>query len=132
MHKLYFQARFQASEQKDGVIKISGFASTPDIDRYNDRVLPSAFVDGLPVFMTNPKMLLGHDDAKVIGKYTDCQVEQNGLRVVGEVMYNIDDCVQKIEDGTLNTFSIGFITKAYQYEDSVGHIIYKSDVGLMA
>lgn len=47
-------------------------------------------------------------------------------------MYDIDGCMKKIEDGVLGAFSIGFITQAYQYEDEAGHILYKSDEGLMA
>lgn len=42
-------------------------------------------------------------------------------------MYDIDGCMKKIEDGVLGAFSIGFITQAYQYEDTDGHILYKSD-----
>lgn len=82
--------------------------------------------------MKNPVMLLQHDDGKVIGKFTSTEIKSNGLEVVGDVMYDIDDCMKKIEDGVLGAFSIGFITQAYQYEDEQGHILYKSDEGLMA
>lgn len=133
MHKkvLYFQTKFLA-EKKEGAITISGFGSTGDLDRYNDKVLPTAFSDSLPTFMKNPVMLLQHDDNKVIGKFTSTEIKGNGLQVTGDVMYDIDGCMKKIEDGVLGAFSIGFITQAYQYEDADGHILYKSDEGLMA
>jgi HK97 family phage prohead protease len=133
MHKvLYFQTKFLAEKKAGDAITIKGFASTPDVDRVNDRVLPTAFSASLPVFMKNPVMLLQHDDNKVIGKFTETNVKSNGLEVTGDVMYDIDDCMKKIEDGVLGAFSIGFICKAYQYEDAQGHIIYTSMDGMSA
>ncbi len=133
MHKvLYFQTKFLAEKKAGDSITIKGFASTPDVDRVNDRVLPTAFSASLPVFMKNPVMLLQHDDNKVIGKFTETNVKSNGLEVTGDVMYDIDDCMKKIEDGVLGAFSIGFICKAYQYEDAQGHIIYTSMDGMSA
>lgn len=127
---LYFQAKFLA-ERKGDTITVKGFASTGDIDRVKDKVLPTAFTKTIPVFMKNPVMLLQHDDDKVIGRFTEANIKSNGLEVVGEVMYDTDGCMQKISDGVLGAFSIGFFTKAYQYEDSLGHVIYKNDEGLM-
>ncbi len=102
MHKvLYFQTKFLAEKKAGDSITIKGFASTPDVDRVNDRVLPTAFSASLPVFMKNPVMLLQHDDNKVIGKFTETNVKSNGLEVTGDVMYDIDDCMKKIEDGVL-------------------------------
>jgi HK97 family phage prohead protease len=143
MHKvLYFQTKFagfqaksiknEKSGKEDKVITISGFASTPDVDRVNDRVLPTAFSKSLPVFMKNPVMLLQHDDNKVIGQFTETNIKSNGLEVTGDVMYDTDECMRKIEDGVLGAFSIGFICKAYQYEDEQGHIIYTSMDGMSA
>lgn len=133
MHKkvLYFQTKFLA-EKKGDSISIGGFASTGDVDRVKDKVLPTAFTETLPLFLKNPVMLLQHDDNKVIGQFTDGTIKSNGLEVKGEVMYDIDGCMQKILDGVLGAFSIGFITQAYQYEDELGHIIYDSSTGLMA
>lgn len=130
MNMLYFQAKFLA-ERKGDTITLNGFASTGDIDRVKDKVLPTAFTKTLPLFMKNPVMLLQHDDDKVIWKFNEANVKSNGLEVVGEVMYDTDGCMQKIADGVLWAFSIGFFTKAYQYEDSLGHVIYKNDEGLM-
>lgn len=128
---LYFQTKFLA-EKKEWTITIKGFGSTGDVDRHNDKVLPTAFAESVDMFMKNPVMLLQHDDNKVIGKFSSTDIRSNGLEVVWEVMYDIDGCMKKIEDGVLGAFSIGFITQAYQYEDSLGHILYKSDEGLMA
>lgn len=107
MHKkvLYFQTKFLA-EKKGDSISIGGFASTGDVDRVKDKVLPTAFTETLPLFLKNPVMLLQHDDNKVIGQFTDGTIKSNGLEVKGEVMYDIDGCMQKILDGVLGAFSI--------------------------
>lgn len=128
---LYFQTKFLAEKKADS-ISIKGFASTGDVDRVKDKVLPTAFSETLPLFLKNPVMLLQHDDNKVIGQFTDGTIKSNGLEVAGDVMYDIDGCMQKIIDGVLGAFSIGFITQAYQYEDELGHVIYNSVDGLMA
>lgn len=47
---LYFQTKF-LTEEKEDVIKIKGFASTPDRDRQNDIVLPTAFSESLPRYL---------------------------------------------------------------------------------
>ncbi len=130
---LYFQTKFLAQKKEDGdTITITGFGSTGDVDRANDRILPTAFSESLPMFLKNPIMLLQHDDVKVIGKFTEANIKSNGLQVTGDVMYDIDGCMQKIIDGVLGAFSIGFICQAYQYEDALGHVIYNSATGLMA
>lgn len=77
---LYFQTKFLAEKKADS-ITITGFGSTGDLDRYNDKVLPTAFEDSLPTFMKNPVMLLQHDDNKVIGKFTSTEIKGNGLQV---------------------------------------------------
>lgn len=102
MHKkvLYFQTKFLA-EKKAETITIEGFASTGDVDRVRDKVLPTAFTDTLPLFLKNPVMLLQHDDNKVIGQFSEGMIKSNGLQVKGEVMYDIDGCMQKILDGVL-------------------------------
>lgn len=100
----YFQAKFATEVKGEGdkkVITIKGFASTGDVDRVRDRVLPTAFTETLPMFLKNPVMLLQHDDNKVIGQFTDGTIKNNGLEVTGDVMYDIDECMKKIEDGVL-------------------------------
>lgn len=128
---LYFQTKFLAEEKED-VIKIKGFASTPDRDRQNDIVLPTAFSESLPTYLKIWHILLSHDKEKVIGSPTSAEIKSNGLEIEAEIKYDTDGCMERIRKWDLNTFSIGFITEAYQYEDKQGHILYKSDEGIMA
>ena len=119
MHnKMYFQMLMKNIEKKaDGTISVSGYASTSDTDRYNDRVLPTAFTDTMPVYMGNPVMLLQHDAMKLIGSFDQYAIDTRGLKDYGTVKYDIDDCMKKIEQGDLAAFSIGFIVKSYEFRD---------------
>lgn len=58
-------------KQEDGKVKIKGFASTPDLDRYDDIVQPTAFAEAMSTYMKNPVVLLGHDTDKPIGTVTE-------------------------------------------------------------
>ena len=71
MHKSFFNFEFKSVEIKDGKVKIKGFASTPDIDRYDDIVDTKAFDSSIATYMKNPIILLQHDAMKPIGKCLD-------------------------------------------------------------
>lgn len=67
----HFQVLFKEVKQEDGKVKIKGFASTPDLDRYDDIVQPTAFAEAMSTYMKNPVVLLGHDTDKPIGTVTE-------------------------------------------------------------
>lgn len=67
----HFQMLFKEVKQEDGKVKIKGFASTPDLDRYDDIVQPTAFAEAMKTYMQNPVVLLGHDNEKPIGTVTE-------------------------------------------------------------
>ena len=113
-----FQMAFKAIEVKeDGSIKIKGYASTPDVDRYDDIVHPKAFKDAIEGYMKNPVVLLGHDANKVIGQVVDYSIDGKGLEVTAVLTNDIDNCFKNIVDKNLRGFSIGFICKAWGYKD---------------
>lgn len=118
MHKpFYFQMNFdkKAIEAKDdGTLAIRGLASTADLDRYNDIVEPQAFAITLATYMKAPVMLLKHDRDKEIGRFEEAQITEKGLEVLGNVLYDTDGCIQKIKDGVLGAFSIGYYPKRYE------------------
>lgn len=76
MHKSFFNFEFKSVEIKDGKVKIKGFASTPDIDRYNDIVDTKAFDSSIATYMKNPIILLQHDASKPIGKCIDFTLDE--------------------------------------------------------
>ena len=94
----------------DGTIKISGYANTKDRDRVGDVVLPEAFQKTLKEYKNNPILLYMHDWDKVIGKITNMEIDDRGLKVYC-VISNSKDCEDirlKIKEGILCTFSIGY------------------------
>lgn len=121
-------------EVKEDVVKISGYASTKDIDRGGDMVLPTAFTDSIAESQrtSGVAMLLGHDHAKVIGGWDKIEVDSKGIPVEGSVRHDIDDCMAKIKAGDLRGMSIGYRVQEYQIEDGQGHVMYRSATGLEA
>lgn len=112
----YFQMEVKEVEIKSKVIKIKGFASTPDIDRCNDIVDPKAFKSSIEQYMQNPVILLQHDANKPIGKAISYKISKNGLYIEAEIHNNIDNVFENITNGIFRTFSIGFIPKKWKYE----------------
>lgn len=53
-----FQMNFKEVKVVDGKLKIKGFASTPDLDRYDDVIKPEAFANAMKTYMKNPVVLL--------------------------------------------------------------------------
>lgn len=119
----YMQARFNITEWKsdDDKIIIEWYASTKDLDRWNDIVEPTAFDSSIKSFLkNNPQMLYQHDDEKSIGKFTKWTIDKKGLFVKWEVLHNIDvnwiGIFDMIRKGTLTTFSIWFKPIAYEFK----------------
>lgn len=126
MKKFYFQVPInqKAIEMKaDGTLSIRGMASTKDLDRYNDIVEPKAFEGTLETYMKNPIMLLQHDWEKPIGRFDEATINSDGLEVLGNVLYDEDNCIKKIQDGILGAFSIGYIPKKYEIRDGDGKLL---------
>lgn len=107
----------------DGAITIKGYASTKDLDRYDDIVDPKAFDNTLEVYMKNPIMLLQHEAEKPIGKFTSTVVDSKGLEVIGDIMVDTDECMSMVEKGILTAFSIGYIPKKYEIVNAEGTIV---------
>jgi HK97 family phage prohead protease len=112
----FFQCEFKEVELKEGKIKIKGFASTPDIDRYNDIVEPKAFNTAMSWYMNNPVILLQHNTDKPIGKTIEYILTKRWLEIKVELTNDIDNTFKLIQDWVLKGFSIGFIPKKWNFE----------------
>lgn len=115
----FFQIECKATKV-DGGVKIKGFASTPDIDRYDDIVSPYAFTSGLKNFVKNPVMLRSHNPDEVIGKFmVDGQdapvVSDAGLAVTGVI--TDEEIGKKALNGEMQAMSIGFIAKEVEWKE---------------
>ncbi len=127
-----FQIVFKTVEMKAGKIKITGFASTPEIDRYDDIVKPSAFQGAMVGYMKNPVVLLQHNAEKPIGQVISYQILSTGLEVTAEISNDIENTFQLIQDKILRGFSIGFIAKSWNMTETNGREIREiTDVDLI-
>lgn len=111
----YFQCEKHEYEVKWDKIIITWFASTPEIDRYNDIVRPEAFGKAMAEYMKNPVVLWQHYSERVLGMVTEYSITANGLRVKAELTNDIENTFQLIRDGALKGFSIGFIAKKWMF-----------------
>lgn len=119
---IYFQTKAfsEVKEADNDEVLIEWFASTKDVDRYQDIVKPSAFKNAIEWFMKNPVMLLQHNQEKPIWIFTDMQVTSKWLKVKWKVTNDIDNVKQNIRDWILRWFSIWFIPKSWWYETLEG------------
>lgn len=104
---------------------VTGYASTGEIDRYGEIVLPSAFKD-LDRFLKERHLFCaGHryvDDAgmpTVIGKVLSAAPDAKGLKFTA--WFDTDELgeawFQKFRKGVIKAFSIGFIPKTFEYRE---------------
>ncbi len=122
---VHFQMHFKKVEveEKNWVIKIEWFASTPEIDRYNDVVQPKAFKKGMDEFMKNPVVLLGHDQTKAIWKIVEYKIKTKGLWVKAEIINDLDWIFKNISEWITKGFSIWFIPKAWEFKEETDKVL---------
>ena len=97
--------------------QIRFLASTPDIDRDGERILPTALEKSLPGFMQNPVFLACHQhrldggEPPVIGKITRSWTDAAGLWAI--VQFAESELAEKYwqlyRDGFMSAVSVGFI-----------------------
>lgn len=119
----YFQIAVKAFEKKalEGgkqVVRIKGFASTPQIDRHNDRIEPQAFAEAVKEYLQLGTLLRSHNQDYPAGKIDSATVSDGGLEVEGDVLD--EKCQEEVMDGRLGAFSIGYIAKESVLEHADG------------
>lgn len=115
----YFQIQVKdvTTEENSTSVFIEGFASTPDVDRYQDIVEPTAFKDALEMYMKNPVMLYQHDADRPIGNVVSATITEKGLQIRAEI--KDADTIVMVKDGRMRAMSIGYIPleSTLQHED---------------
>jgi HK97 family phage prohead protease len=116
--------------RKSGIDKeqrtVEGWASTPEIDSYQDIVLPTAFTRSLPAYMRNPVMYWNHFWYDIpVAKCLDATIHANdGLWVkvkIGTTTLAQEVWTAVAIDETVKSMSIGFngdYTPEYGYFDN--------------
>lgn len=86
---------------------ISGYASTADVDRVGDVVVPEGMRAQLPI-----PLLSGHDQSQIIGAVTALKPDAKGVRIEARIVEGVaraDEAWALIKQGALTSFSIGFM-----------------------
>lgn len=117
----------------DGKITIEGYANTSHVDRVGDNVLPSAFSKTLPEYMQNPVLLSQHDWDLVIGKVLEANIvedsdsSEGGLWIKAMISGadDVSSVREKVREGILTTFSIGYNEIEAAYDKSKDVFIVK-------
>lgn len=111
----HFQMEIKQYERVEGGVKIRGYASTPDIDRGWDIILPTAFQASLQQYIADgsaPALLRSHDPDMVVGSIVmegeDAPViSEKGLYITALVTEK--RTVEQVIAKEINSFSVGYI-----------------------
>jgi HK97 family phage prohead protease len=113
-------------EDREGELKIAGYASTNAMDRSSDRILSTAWTKGgLNNFQNNPILLFNHNYDKPIGKVVEIVTDNTGLKIKGIISKSAGDVYNLVKEGVLSTFSVGFLIKDAEYDKSVDGLVVK-------
>lgn len=90
---------------------VEGYASTPDVDREGEIILPQAFQATLPRYLQNPIVTWSHEWWEMpIGKTVRAEVRPEGLWVRIEFgrSARAEEVWQAVQDGLVRSLSVGF------------------------
>ena len=110
--------------REDRNLYVEGYAAVfANVDSYNDRIQKGAFVN--TINGTNRDRIAfckDHDLRDVIGVIVDLREDEKGLWFRAKISKTRDgkDVEILLEDGALKEFSIGYITKAYDWNEEEG------------
>ena len=110
--------------REDQNLFVEGYAAVfGNIDSYNDRIKKGAFINTInSVNRDRIAFCKDHDLRDVIGVIVDLREDEKGLWFRAKISKTRDgkDVEVLIEDGALKEFSIGYITKAYEWNEEEG------------
>lgn len=101
----------------NGQVRITGYASTSDVDRYRDIVKPEAFKSALETYNRNPVLLRSHNPDRPIGTVESAVIDGKGLKITAVVMD--EQTAKEVSDGRMRALSIGYIPleSSLEHED---------------
>jgi HK97 family phage prohead protease len=112
-------------EQAEGKYRI--VASTGDVDRDNERIMPSAFAGSLPAYLdNNPVILWAHDYSKPpVGKAIGGNIDGSGLYL--DIEFADTEFAREVkylyDNGFMSSCSVGFIPKQWD-RDRDGRVVF--------
>src|SRR3990170_2598533 len=106
-----------------------GWASTSQLDRQGDIVLPEAFASSIEAFRANGPIFWGHAEihdplAKPIGRATDAVIRDGGLHIKARWAQTAEaqEVRGLVTDGIVSTLSVGFNPKMAETRGGVNYI----------
>lgn len=99
---------------------ISGWASTPALDREGDTIEPSAFAGSLG---SRLKVLFNHQQDLPIGKIVRAEIQEAGLWIEAKLASGTakaDEVWSLISQGILDSFSVGFVPTEWENISKTG------------
>jgi HK97 family phage prohead protease len=128
--KFTLESRIKSISEDGDKLKILGYASTADTDRAGDVIIPDAWVKGgLENYQKNPIILFNHNYSKPIGRATKLEVDAQGLKIECEISKSAGETYGLIKDEVLSTFSVGFMIKDADYNQTTdGYIIRDAEL----
>lgn len=126
-HKKTFilNSKILEKSEEENELKITGYASTKDTDRVGDVIPPEAWTKGgLNNFKKNPIILFNHKYDQPIGRATEIEVDDRGLKLSAVISKKVPQ-YDLIKDGILSTFSVGFLVKDAEYDKGKDGFIIK-------
>ena len=113
--------------------RIEGIASTGNIDRDGEIILPSAFAESLPIYMKNNIVLAAHahrldtGQSPVVANVIKAVITKNGLEVIIE-FHDITELAEQYwqlySQKKQRGLSVGFIPQEGGYEEHDGRRVY--------
>lgn len=113
-----------ANEGIDNIF-ISGYASATVPDRAGDLVPSSVWEKGMVNYLKNPVILAFHDHDDPVGRMTEHKVDEKGLWIKARVSAAAEDVFNKVKDGLITAFSIGFRVLDAEYNSAVDLFVIK-------
>lgn len=99
-------------------LQFEWYASTKDLDRGRDVIMPEAFRNSIEQFMENPIIFLQHDSNKAIGTIIEATIDDVGLYVKWIVKTDKDNIFQDLRTGVIKTMSFGYRITEYETIDT--------------
>ncbi len=118
---IYKEILFKGIEEKDeNSIIITGYPSTQDIDRVNDKMSPLAFAKSFKTYMNaTGSIFYNHDWDNPIGKIISYSepTDSEPLEITAEIYKDADEKVfNRVKLGLVKSFSVAFFTTEYKNE----------------
>jgi HK97 family phage prohead protease len=118
---LFINSEFKLIDKDDTKRRFKGLASTIDLDRGGDIVLPEAFKTTLETFKKNPIILFNHDKDKPIGIAERLEIQPGrGLAVEGLISQakDVEDTWVKMKEGILRGMSFSYRIQDSEFKDN--------------